>query len=328
MKRLGRGIFLSGVMMIMAVEIVKAGNPPDQGHSSLSTSGSVPADGQTQATIFINMSDSSGNPVSGDSISLTDPNNSSAVIDTTQGTTDDNGQAIFTMTSTNPGTDSLTVIDNTANVTFGGLGTVQFDVAPTPTQTPVGYCGDSIPGIPQLTGATAKSSTQISLTWTDAADPVSHYLIAYGTATGQYIYGNPNVGGQGTTSYTVGSLTPGRTYYFAVEAVHGCATGGFSNELAGYTGSSGTTSQTVLPTTGPAVVTTTYEPIPTVSLRPVPTMGIIITSVPDQLPEADLSPTPEPVQTSLNGDQLKMWALIIPIVAGVGTGWWLVEKKK
>jgi hypothetical protein len=43
-----------------------------------------------------------------------------------------------------------------------------------------------------------------------------------------YIYGAPDVGN--STSYAVGYLQPGSTYYFSVMAVNGCMPSGYSNE--------------------------------------------------------------------------------------------------
>jgi hypothetical protein len=318
-----RGVLLGSVLLFAAAGRVLAANPPDQGHSSLSAGSSVPADGQTQVTITVTLNDSTPNPVVGDSVTLTDPNNSSAVINTTQGTTDSNGEATFTMTSTNAGTDSLNVRDNTANVTFTGLGTVQFDVAPTPTPTPVGYCGDAAPGsTPQLTAATAVGTTKITLTWTDAGDPVSYYLVAYGTSTGQYIYGSPNVGAQGTVNYMVGSLAPGRTYYFAVKAVHGCADSSYSNEMAG------TTNPVILPTAMPTRVPTKI-PQPTVVLPP--SNDATVTVGPEELTDTTfLSPTPEPTPepVTFNPAGLKIWLIIVPVVLGVGIGGLVVWRRK
>jgi len=112
---------------------------------------------------------------------------------------------------------------------------------PTPTPTPgavlgagvsVSICTDIPPGgAPTLTSAVGGVNS-VTLTWTPATDPVSYYLIAYGTSSGSYQFGNPNIGGKGTTSYTISGLSGGVTYYFVVRAGNGCAPGPFSNELA------------------------------------------------------------------------------------------------
>ncbi|KKR70654.1 MAG: endoglucanase-like protein, nonfunctional [Candidatus Woesebacteria bacterium GW2011_GWA2_40_7b] len=92
-------------------------------------------------------------------------------------------------------------------------------------------CNDTKPGsAPVLTGAFGGVNS-VTLHWTEASDPVSYYLVTYGASSGAQTYGNPNVGGKGTTSYTVSGLSGGRTYFFKVRAGNGCAPGDFSNEV-------------------------------------------------------------------------------------------------
>lgn len=99
-----------------------------------------------------------------------------------------------------------------------------------PSGPPV--CHDQAPGgSPRLISAIA-GENKVTLTWEKAPDPVTYYLIAYGESPGNYLYGNPNVGGPEATSYTVDNLSGGKTYYFVVRAGNGCAPGPFSNELA------------------------------------------------------------------------------------------------
>lgn len=88
------------------------------------------------------------------------------------------------------------------------------------------------PKVPTLLSAENVSSTEVKLSWT-AVDRASYYLVAYGQTSKNYVYGSPNVGN--VTSYIVGGLTPGQTYYFVVAAVvdNGCPVAGlFSNELS------------------------------------------------------------------------------------------------
>ncbi|MDO8515024.1 MAG: fibronectin type III domain-containing protein [bacterium] len=87
-------------------------------------------------------------------------------------------------------------------------------------------CNDAKPGsAPNLISAVAGTNS-VTLYWTEAADPVTYYLVSYGN------YGNPNVGGKGTTSYTVTHLSGGTTYTFKVRAGNGCKPGDYSNELS------------------------------------------------------------------------------------------------
>lgn len=93
-------------------------------------------------------------------------------------------------------------------------------------------CQDTPPaGAPYLLSVTPGLNSA-TLTWNEAFDPVSYYLVAYGTSHGVYQYGNPGIGGKGKTSYTVTNLSGDTTYYFVVRAGNGCAPGPFSNELS------------------------------------------------------------------------------------------------
>ncbi|PIV08936.1 hypothetical protein COS52_00090 [Candidatus Roizmanbacteria bacterium CG03_land_8_20_14_0_80_39_12] len=230
-----KGCFIISICLILFSFILfplstRADSTPNEGHSSLSVNSSVPADGQTTAIVTVTLRDSSGNPINGHSVVLSDSSNSGVTITIISGTTDGNGHALFSIKSSKAQTDNLDVADTTANIKFYTLGKITFTIA---------GCYDSPPGsTPQLISAFAKGSNQIVLTWTGAASPVSHYLLSYGFTSGQYIYGNPNVGGQGTTSYTVGSLSPGKKYYFVVKAVNGCTPGNFSNEVSTIAGGS------------------------------------------------------------------------------------------
>ena len=64
---------------------------------------------------------------------------------------------------------------------------------------------------------------------------MTYYLVTYGTGPGLQQFGNPNVGGAGTTRYTINGLNGGKTYYFKVRAGNGCMPGDFSNELSATT---------------------------------------------------------------------------------------------
>ncbi len=100
-----------------------------------------------------------------------------------------------------------------------------------PAQAPV--CGDSKPvSAPKLVYAANTGRNEVTLVWTKALNPVSYYLVAYGTKPGAMEYGNPNVGGPDTIKYTIKGLNNGKTYYFKVRAGNGCMPGDFSNEVA------------------------------------------------------------------------------------------------
>lgn len=113
------------------------------------------------------------------------------------------------------GTTSTVTITSTGGGTGGGAA----------------ICSDAKPGgAPVLLTALSSGPNSVTLTWSKAPDPVTYYLVAYGTTPGNYIYGNPDVGN--TTGYTVSGLSGGTTYYFVVRAGNGCMPGPFSNELS------------------------------------------------------------------------------------------------
>lgn len=97
---------------------------------------------------------------------------------------------------------------------------------------PAPTCNDTKPGgAPTLLSAVAGANT-VALTWSKAANPLTYYLATYGLSSGSQQYGNPNIGGSDSTSYTVSNLSGGTTYYFKVRAGNGCAPGDFSNEVS------------------------------------------------------------------------------------------------
>lgn len=93
-------------------------------------------------------------------------------------------------------------------------------------------CSDQKPeSAPTLLTAKA-SENSVTLRWSKGLEPVSYYLVAYGLTPGALQFGNPNVGGNDTTSFTVQNLSGGTTYYFRVRAGNGCMPGDYSNELS------------------------------------------------------------------------------------------------
>lgn len=286
--------------------LVFANNNADTINSSITvSSGSVPADGVTTATISVNVQDSLKNKLAGDHVTLTSTSDSGLVInggavgsDNFTAATDSNGNVTFTVSSSNPspGTDTFTATDisDSPPVNLGSVSIMFIASALAPKYS----CNDGAPGgTPKLTSAVASSSNQIKLTWTDASNPVSSYLIAYGVSSGQYTYGNPNVGRQGTTSYTVGSLSAGTRYYFAVKAINGCKSGSFSNEI------SATTTGGIIAATPTPIPTSTPTQAPSVdtSLNTNLQDGITPTNTPAPSQNVESTPTPAPKQSLIAG---------------------------
>lgn len=283
MKQLA-GVLISWIIFILIsvgyfpTTLVFAGNPPDAGHSSLNpvagSSSQVPADGHSAAAMIVVLKDSSGNNLSGDSVTFQAPNDSAVSFSPSSATLNASGSATFNITSTNVGTDSINIIDNTTNTTLTGLGSVTFTAV-----SPASNCADAAPGnAPQLKSAVAESTKSITLTWTKANDPVSYYLLVFGLSSGNYIYGAPNIGSRDATSFVVKSLTPGTKYFFAVKAVNGCMPGALSNELSAST-------------LGLTKTVTASPPVPSTTLTPAPTPSAFVSNSPDT---SQLSPTPTP----------------------------------
>lgn len=94
-------------------------------------------------------------------------------------------------------------------------------------------CNEAKPGSAPILLSAVAGLNSVTLNWTKAKDPVSYYLVTFGTKSGEQLYGNPNVGDSNTTAYTINNLSGGKTYYFKVRAGNGCMPGDFSNEKSG-----------------------------------------------------------------------------------------------
>lgn len=107
----------------------------------------------------------------------------------------------------------------------------------TPSQTNVStsnqsVCNDPAPaGFPTITRI-IPGINNATIYWEENSSPMTYYLIAFGTRSGEYVYGNPNIGGPGTKSYTVNNLSSDKTYYFKIRSGNGCSPGAFSNEVS------------------------------------------------------------------------------------------------
>lgn len=173
-----------------------------------------------------------------------------------------NGYGLFGESlNTNSSTDCLYVKINTVSPTSTNTPTPSPTNTPTPTRTPTPTltptvtstpeptsasnettftnvstpaCNDAKPGsAPVLHLTTSSGPNSITLYWEKAKDPVTYYLVTFGTKPGEQLYGNPNVGNSSTTSYTINNLSGGLNYYFKVRAGNGCMPGDFSNEVIG-----------------------------------------------------------------------------------------------
>ena len=106
----------------------------------------------------------------------------------------------------------------------GGVGPGTSDQVSAPV------CTDTSPGSAPVLLSARVSGNRVILTWSKAKDPLTYYLIEYGTGHDNYQFGVADVGN--VTEFEIGELTPGVTYYFRVRAGNHCASGEFSNELS------------------------------------------------------------------------------------------------
>ena len=303
------------LLIVSAIALhIYAGNPPDQGKSSISGT-AAPADGLTSSSVTIVLRDASGNTLSGNDNVDIKSSDSTTTFNPSTVTLDGSGTIYTQMKSSFTGNVPVSVIDNITGTTITGTVAFYQPGSAPPTRD---ACTDSAPGsVPKITTAVSASAHSITLTWTDAANPVTYYLLSYGTSSGNYIYGNPNIGGQGTTSYTVGGLNTGTKYYFVIRAGNGCTPGNFSNEVSAVPGSSGSTT-TPIPT--PRVTTTSTT---TTS----DTFGIDqITDMPTDTPAPE--PTAVPTLTpTVSGSSVVGTVVTIGTIVGIlivmGVGVWI-----
>lgn len=89
-------------------------------------------------------------------------------------------------------------------------------------------CNESAPSLAPMNFRAVAGKNSVTLYWDKPNTNFTYYLIAYSDQASADKYGNPNIGGPNTTSYTVGDLSAGTTYYFKIRTGNGCAPGPFS----------------------------------------------------------------------------------------------------
>lgn len=247
--------FLLGVIAIFIFpNLVLAGAPVQNNSSYVTPSGPAASDGTSTETVTVHLQDSDQNNVVGSVVTLSSSNDSTATFPKNNQTTDSSGNASFTVATTTPGTVKITLLDSTNNVTFTDWFSLTF------YDSTKGCI--NVPAAPVLSSVTSNSDNKVTIVWKNSADPVSNYLVSYGVETAKYIYGAPNIGAQGTTSYTVDGLTGNKKYYFVVAATNNCGRSGFSNEISVIVKPIPSTPiPTTRPTSSPAVITQTPTPV-------------------------------------------------------------------
>jgi len=152
------------------------------------------------------------------------------------------------------------------------------DVTPTPTpinststsnsstnnQVSAPICNAGKPGSAPIIISATRGTNSVTLKWSKGDTPLTKYLVAYGTKSGSIQFGNPDVGGMDTTSYTIQGLSGGTRYYFRIKAINECMPGDFSNEV-----SSIPNGKIVSSSTTTTITTTTTEETPAENFVPI-----------------------------------------------------------
>ena len=68
----------------------------------------------------------------------------------------------------------------------------------------------------------------VTLNWDETDDIFSYYLISYSTEKHASTFASANIGGRGTTSFTINNLSANDIYYFKIRIGNLCAQGPFS----------------------------------------------------------------------------------------------------
>lgn len=93
-------------------------------------------------------------------------------------------------------------------------------------------CHDLVSSPPPRNFKAIGGQNSVTLTWDEPTGDFTYYLIAYSEDDHAATYGNPNVGGRGTNSYTINNLSAGITYFFKIRTGNGCASGPFSTIIS------------------------------------------------------------------------------------------------
>lgn len=99
------------------------------------------------------------------------------------------------------------------------------------------HCSAQTPSkAPMLYAALPVDQQSIELYFTDAGDPYTEYQLRFRREDSDWEYGDLNFAAAGDRHKVVHSLGTHTTYVFQLQAVHDCATSGWSNEFSGQIG--------------------------------------------------------------------------------------------
>ena len=142
----------------------------------------------------------------------------------------------------------------TATATATPTATATATATATPTATPTGTPCPA-PAAPTNLGATAISSSQIALSWTDNANNESGFRIQRSTDGVKFTFIDGIVLPPNSTTYTDNGRTPATTYYYRVGALNPCGHSADSNIASATTLPSSTPTPTPTPCQTPAAPT-------------------------------------------------------------------------
>jgi len=89
-------------------------------------------------------------------------------------------------------------------------------------------CNDTAPSSAPINFKAIAGQNSVTLSWSKPSTTFTYYLIAFSEDASAQKYGNPNIGGPDTLSYTVNQLSAGTKYYFKIRTGNGCTPGPFS----------------------------------------------------------------------------------------------------
>jgi len=128
------------------------------------------------------------------------------------------------------------------NAQYGSSSSTSTSTTTSTNTTSTPTCNNEKPSIPVLYEPNhplfggQKKLGEVTLHWAKA-DRATSYNVLYGLSPRNYIFSGLKVGDGNTTTYSVGGLNPGTTYYFTVQANNDCKPGGLSNEWGASAGS-------------------------------------------------------------------------------------------
>ena len=180
----------------------------------------LPADGSSASTVTVTLKDLYANPVPGESVALNHTSGAgSPMINTVSGTTDTNGIATFTVTSTSTGNDVFTATDSTASgLAITQTASVNF------TLTSAGQ--STVSASPPSVVADGATTSTITVTLKDYAGiPVSGHAVNVVKTSGP---GTPVISavsgttdGSGVATFTVVSTSADAVVFTAMDSTDG-----------------------------------------------------------------------------------------------------------